>query len=181
MNRPSLDLMPVTSADPKVGVSLSVNGVKVTRDVSVRMLLSDFLRHELGLKGTHVGCEHGICGACTVMIDGRSARSCLTFAVQAQGAEIRTVESLADKTGALHPLQQAFQECHALQCGYCTPGMMMNIIAHLEAEESLDLSDDGIRTLLSGNLCRCTGYHNIILAVRRAAELMGKASSGAER
>ena len=175
MKSAPLDLLPVTSADPRASVTVTVNGTTVTRDVSVRMLLSDFLRHELGLKGTHVGCEHGVCGACTVLIDGRSARACLTFAVQASGAEIRTVESLADKSGALHPLQQAFQECHGLQCGYCTPGMMMNIMSHLESDAPLDLSDDGIRDMLSGNLCRCTGYHNIILAVRRAAELMGKA------
>jgi aerobic-type carbon monoxide dehydrogenase small subunit (CoxS/CutS family) len=175
MNSATLDFMPPANTDPKAKVSLTVNGVKVTREVSVRMLLSDFLRHELGLKGTHVGCEHGVCGACTVTIDGNAARSCLTFAVQASGAEIRTVESLADKSGALHPLQQAFQECHALQCGYCTPGMMMNIVSHLESERKPDLSDEGIRLMLSGNLCRCTGYHNIILAVRRAAEMMGKA------
>ncbi len=175
MTSPSIDLLPVTSADPKASVTMTINGTTVTREVSVRMLLSDFLRHELGLKGTHVGCEHGVCGACTVMIDGSSARSCLTFAVQASGADIRTVESLADPSGALHPLQQAFQECHGLQCGYCTPGMMMNIISHLDSGENLDLSDEGIREMLSGNLCRCTGYHNIIMAVRRAAELMGKA------
>lgn len=175
MNSHSLDLLPVTSADPKVSVTLTINGVKVTREVSVRMLLSDFLRHELGLKGTHVGCEHGVCGACTILINGKSARSCLIFAVQTSGAEVRTVESLADKSGALHPLQQAFQECHGLQCGYCTPGMMMNIMSHLDSGEKLDLSDEGIREMLSGNLCRCTGYHNIIAAVRRAAELMGRA------
>ena len=174
MNTTSLDLLPVSSSDPKASVTLTVNGIKVTREVSVRMLLSDFLRHELGLKGTHVGCEHGVCGACAVLIDGASARSCLTFAVQASGAEIRTVESLADKSGALHPLQQAFQDYHGLQCGYCTPGMMMNIMSHFESSETLDLSDDGIRNMLSGNLCRCTGYHNIIHAVRRAAALMGK-------
>jgi carbon-monoxide dehydrogenase small subunit len=175
MNSASLDLLPVASADPKASVTLTINGTKVTREVSVRMLLSDFLRHELGLNGTHVGCEHGVCGACTVLIDGKSGRSCLTFAVQASGSDIRTVESLADKSGVLHPLQQAFQECHGLQCGYCTPGMMMNIISHFESGEKLDLSDDGIREMLSGNLCRCTGYHNIVSAVRRAAELMGKA------
>lgn len=175
MTSPSIDLLPVTSADPKASITLTINGTTLTREVSVRMLLSDFLRHELGLKGTHVGCEHGVCGACTVLIDGASARSCLTFAVQASGADIRTVESLADPSGALHPLQQAFQECHGLQCGYCTPGMMMNIISHLDSGGKLDLSEDGIREMLSGNLCRCTGYHNIIMAVRRAAELMGKA------
>jgi aerobic-type carbon monoxide dehydrogenase small subunit (CoxS/CutS family) len=165
---------PAASTDPTSSVTLTVNGVEVTRQVSVRMLLSDFLRHELGLKGTHVGCEHGVCGACTILIDGRAARSCLTFAVQASGTDIRTVESLAEADGTLHPLQKAFQECHALQCGYCTPGMMMNIISHLESGKKLDLSDDGIREILSGNLCRCTGYHNIIIAVRRAAELMAK-------
>ena len=175
MHSVPLDLLPAASADPKASVALIVNGVKVTREVSVRMLLSDYLRHELGLKGTHVGCEHGVCGACTVLIDGRSARSCLSFAVQASGAEICTVESLAEKSGALHPLQKAFQETHALQCGYCTPGMMMNIISHFDSGETLDLSDDGIREMLSGNLCRCTGYVNIISAVRRAAEAMGKA------
>ena len=174
MNTTSLDLLPVSSSDPRATVTLTVNGTKVTREVSVRMLLSDFLRHELGLKGTHVGCEHGVCGACTILIDGKSARSCLTLAVQASGAEIRTVESLAETSGALHPLQQAFQDCHGLQCGYCTPGMLMNIMSHFDSGEKLDLSDDGIREMLSGNLCRCTGYHNIILAVRRAAELMGK-------
>lgn len=175
MNSVSLDFQPVTSADPKVSVTLTLNGTKITRDVSVRMLLSDFIRHELGLKATHVGCEHGVCGACTILIDGKSARSCLTFAVQASGCEIRTVESLAARSGALHPLQRAFQECHALQCGYCTPGMMMNIMSHFDSGEKLDLSDEGIREMLSGNLCRCTGYHNIVLAVRRAAQLMGKA------
>ena len=175
MNSVSLDLLPVASVDPKASVTLTINGTKVTREVSVRMLLSDFLRHELGLKGTHVGCEHGVCGACTVLIEGKSGRSCLTFAVQASGADIRTVESLADTSGALHPLQQAFQECHGLQCGYCTPGMMMNIISHFDSGETLDLSDDGIREMLSGNLCRCTGYHNIVSAVRRAAQLLGKA------
>ncbi|MCB1376864.1 MAG: (2Fe-2S)-binding protein [Alphaproteobacteria bacterium] len=162
----------VTSADPKATITLSVNGTEVTREVSSRMLLSDFLRHELGLTGTHVGCEHGVCGACTILIDGKSARSCLTFAVQAAGSKIETVESLAGENGELHPLQSAFKECHALQCGYCTPGMMMNVISHLRSGETLDLSDDGIREMLSGNLCRCTGYSNIIAAVRRAAEAM---------
>ncbi len=166
--------LPFASSDPKAMVKLTVNGVEVSREVSVRMLLSDFLRHELGLKGTHVGCEHGVCGACTVLIDGKSARSCLTFAVQVAGCDIRTVESLAGADGKLHPLQQAFQECHALQCGYCTPGMMMNILSHFESGQKLDLSDRGIREILSGNLCRCTGYHNIITAVRRAAETMAK-------
>lgn len=167
--------IPSTSTDPKAEVTVTVNGVTVTREVSTRMLLSDFIRHGLRLTGTHVGCEHGVCGACTVMIDGRAARSCLTFAVQADGADIRTIESEALEDGTLSELQQAFQECHGLQCGYCTPGMIMNIRAHFDSGEKLDLSDQGIRELISGNLCRCTGYANIVKAVRRAAELAGKA------
>jgi carbon-monoxide dehydrogenase small subunit len=167
--------IPSTSTDPKAEVTVTVNGVEVTRTVSTRMLLADFIRHELRLTGTHVGCEHGVCGACTVMMDGRSARSCLTFAVQADGADIRTIESEAQEDGSLSALQQAFQECHGLQCGYCTPGMIMNIRSHFDSGEELDLSDDGIRELISGNLCRCTGYANIVKAVRRAAELAGRA------
>jgi aerobic-type carbon monoxide dehydrogenase small subunit (CoxS/CutS family) len=162
------------SDDALVEVSLTVNGEEVSRKVSVRMLLSDFLRHELGLTGTHVGCEHGVCGCCTVLIDGKAGRSCLTLAAQASGYEIRTIESVAAADGTLHPIQQAFKECHALQCGYCTPGMLMNVVGRFEEPAPLDLSDDGIRDLLSGNLCRCTGYLNIIAAVRRAAELLGR-------
>lgn len=173
--KPRKHSIPQSSADPKVAVRMTINGEEVEREVSVRMLLSDFIRHEVGLTGTHVGCEHGICGACTVMIDGRSGRSCLTFAVQADGADIRTIESVAGDEGELHPIQQAFQECHALQCGYCTPGMIMNVLSHFEAEDDLDLTDAGIRELLSGNLCRCTGYANIVKAVRQAAELAGRA------
>jgi aerobic-type carbon monoxide dehydrogenase small subunit (CoxS/CutS family) len=167
--------VPEGSGDPKIDVAVTVNGEKIASRVSVRMLLSDFLRHELGLTGTHVGCEHGVCGCCTVHIDGRSARSCLTLAAQVDGANIRTIESVAASDGTLHPIQQAFKECHALQCGYCTPGMVMNILARFDEPVPLDLSDDGIRTMLSGNLCRCTGYVNIIAAVRRAAELLGRA------
>jgi carbon-monoxide dehydrogenase small subunit len=167
--------VPEGSGDPKINVAVTVNGEKIERSVSVRMLLSDFLRHELGLTGTHVGCEHGVCGCCTVHIDGRSARSCLTLAAQVDGSTIGTIESVAAADGTLHPIQQAFRECHALQCGYCTPGMVMNILARFEEPLPLDLSDDGIRTMLSGNLCRCTGYVNIIAAVRRAAELLGRA------
>jgi aerobic-type carbon monoxide dehydrogenase small subunit (CoxS/CutS family) len=167
--------MPEGSGDPKIDVAITVNGEKIERRVSVRMLLSDFLRHELGLTGTHVGCEHGVCGCCTVHIDGRSARSCLTLAAQVDGGSIRTIESVAAPDGTLHPIQQAFRECHALQCGYCTPGMVMNILARFDEPVPLDLSDAGIRTILSGNLCRCTGYVNIIAAVRRAAQLLGRA------
>jgi carbon-monoxide dehydrogenase small subunit len=171
MIKPSI---PEHSDDPRVTVALTVNGEPVTRTVSVRMLLSDFLRHELGLTGTHVGCEHGVCGCCTVHIDGKAGRSCLTLAVQANGADIRTIESVAHADGTLHPVQQAFKECHALQCGFCTPGMVMNIVNRFDEPGPLDLTDDGIRDMLSGNLCRCTGYINIIAAVRRAAELMGR-------
>ncbi len=167
--------IPERSDDPRLDVSLTVNGEPVRRTVSVRMLLSDFLRHELGLTGTHVGCEHGVCGCCTVLIDGKAGRSCLTLAAQADGHEIRTIESVAGADGTLHPIQQAFKECHGLQCGFCTPGMVMNIVGRFEENAPLDLSDEGIRDLLSGNLCRCTGYINIIAAVRRAADLLGRA------
>lgn len=166
--------IPQTSADPRVGVEMTVNGQEIRRIVSVRMLLSDFLRHELGLTGTHVGCEHGVCGCCTVHIDGKAGRSCLTLAVQANGCTIRTIESVAGDDGALHPIQQAFKECHALQCGFCTPGMVMNILSRFAEPEPLDLTEAGIRDILSGNLCRCTGYINIIAAVRRAAALLGR-------
>ncbi|WP_246756314.1 (2Fe-2S)-binding protein [Bradyrhizobium neotropicale] len=167
--------IPDRSADAEVDVSMTVNGEAVSRSVSVRLLLSDFLRHELRLTGTHVGCEHGVCGCCTVLLNGRAGRSCLTLAVQANGYDIRTIESVASADGTLHPVQQAFKECHGLQCGYCTPGMVMNIVARFEEPGELDLTDEGIRDLLSGNLCRCTGYLNIIAAVRRAAELLGRA------
>jgi aerobic-type carbon monoxide dehydrogenase small subunit (CoxS/CutS family) len=166
-------LVPSVSSDPRTRVSITVNGEQVEREVSVRLLLSDFLRHELHLTGTHVGCEHGVCGACTVLIDGKAGRSCLTFAVQASGHAVRTIESLAGEDGALHPVQQAFHDCHALQCGYCTPGMIMNIVGLFESGVPLDLSDEGIRTALSGNLCRCTGYQNIVAAFRQAAAAMG--------
>ncbi|MCE2481318.1 MAG: (2Fe-2S)-binding protein [Alphaproteobacteria bacterium] len=164
--------IPQRSSDPRIPVSLTVNGEKVEREVSPRLLLSDFIRHELRLTGTHVGCEHGVCGCCTVIIDGRAGRSCLAFAVQADGAEIRTIESVAGPDGELHPIQQAFRECHALQCGYCTPGFVMAILDYLEEEPEPDLSEAAVREVLSGNLCRCTGYKNIVAAFRRSAELM---------
>ena len=160
------------SPDPQVPVSMTVNGERVEREVSPRMLLSDFIRHELRLTGTHVGCEHGVCGCCTVIIDGKAGRSCLAFAVQANGADIRTIESIAAPDGSLHPVQQAFRECHGLQCGYCTPGFVMSIVDYLEDNPDPDLSEDAIREVLSGNLCRCTGYKNIVAAFRRSAELM---------
>ncbi len=164
--------IPVSSSDPRIPVTLTVNGETVTREISPRMLLSDFIRHELRLTGTHVGCEHGVCGCCTVMIDGRAGRSCLAFAVQADGAEIRTIEGVAAPDGTLHPIQQAMMECHGLQCGYCTPGFVMSMLSYLEETPEPDLSDRAIREMLSGNLCRCTGYRNIVTAFRRSVELM---------
>ena len=173
MNRTVLKKpIPASSSDPRIPVTLTVNGETVTREVSPRMLLSDFIRHELRLTGTHVGCEHGVCGCCTVTIDGRAGRSCLAFAVQADGAEIRTIEGVAAPDGTLHPIQQAMMECHGLQCGYCTPGFVMSMLSYLEETPEPDLSDRAIREVLSGNLCRCTGYRNIVTAFRRSVELM---------
>jgi len=151
-------------------VTITVNGQEYTREVEARMLLSDFLRHELSLTGTHVGCEHGVCGACTILFDGESARSCLMFAVQADGHSIMTVEGLSQNKDNLHPLQQAFWEAHGLQCGYCTPGILMTLVPFLE--QNPDPSEDEIRHALSGNLCRCTGYQHIVDAVELAAEKM---------
>ena len=158
-------------------VRFTVNGAEHEREVEPRLLLSDFLRHELGLTGTHVGCEHGVCGTCTVLIDGCTARSCLTLAVQADGAEIRTVESLGTAE-ALHPIQQAFWEKHGLQCGFCTPAMLLSAVELLEANPQP--SRDDIVEAIGGNLCRCTGYQNIIAAVARAVELMTPVREAAE-
>ena len=158
-------------------VRMVVNGTAHERSVEPRMLLSDFLREELRLTGTHVGCEHGVCGTCTVLIDGKTARSCLTLAVQADGAEIRTVESCGTAE-ALHPIQQAFWEKHGLQCGFCTPAMLMSALELLEANPQPSRAD--IVEAIGGNLCRCTGYQNIIAAVERAAELMTPVSEAAE-
>lgn len=155
-----------------IPISLRVNGTTVERSVEPRMLLSDFLRDSLGLKGTHVGCEHGVCGTCTVLIDGKSARSCLAFAVQADGSEVRTVDGLA-KGGQLSPLQQGFWEKHGLQCGFCTPGMLM--VATELLEKKANPSDDEIREAVSSNLCRCTGYYNIVESIRHAVTLIGEA------
>jgi len=147
----------------KVMISMTVNGEAVSEAAEPRMLLADFLRETLGLTGTHVGCEHGVCGACTVLMDGDSIRSCLTFAVQAEGASIETVESLG-AVDQLSDLQQAFKEFHALQCGFCTPGMLMTATDALHKHPMA--SDAEIRDALSGNICRCTGYENIVKAVR---------------
>jgi carbon-monoxide dehydrogenase small subunit len=151
----------------KIGMTLKVNGSERTAAVEPRRSLVDFLRYDLGLVGTHVGCEHGVCGACTIMLDGRTVRSCLLFAAQADGAEIITIEGIGTDE-ALHPLQLAFQQHHALQCGFCTPGM---ILAALELlRDNADPSEEEIRVGLSGNLCMCTGYVNIVRAVLAAAQ-----------
>jgi len=150
-------------------LTLHVNGARHQVDVEPRRTLADALRDDCGLTGTHLGCEHGVCGACTVLVGGRPVRSCLMFAVQAEGAEIRTVEGLADGD-ALHPLQQAFWEHHGLQCGFCTPGFLMLAAGVLEANPEID--DEALRDALASNLCRCTGYQNIVKAVRAAAAEM---------
>jgi carbon-monoxide dehydrogenase small subunit len=150
-------------------VKLTVNGVPYAVEVEPRRTLADAIRDDCGLTGTHLGCEHGVCGACTVLLDGAPVRSCLMFAVQAEGRAIRTVEGLADGD-ALHPMQEAFCEHHGLQCGFCTPGFLMLAVGALERNPSLD--EVQLREVLSSNLCRCTGYQNIIKAVRAAAEKM---------
>jgi carbon-monoxide dehydrogenase small subunit len=150
-----------------VEVTVTVNGTAHRRQIEPRLLLSDFIRHELGLTGTHVGCEHGVCGACTILWDGAPARACLAFAVQAEGHDIRTVESLAPAPGRLNPLQQAFWDAHALQCGYCTAGILMTMTAFLD--ENPRPTEAEVREALSGNLCRCTGYQHIVDAVLLAA------------
>lgn len=159
-------------------ITIHVNGKPYTRSVEPRLLLSDFIRHTLGLTGTHVGCEHGVCGACTIIANGESIRSCLTFAVQMDGASIMTVEGLAPNAEQLHPLQAAFRKEHALQCGFCTPGFLMTLVPYLK--EHPDPSEAEIREALSGNICRCTGYQNIVKAVKAASADMGR-EGGARR
>jgi aerobic carbon-monoxide dehydrogenase small subunit len=156
-------------------VRLTVNGVTHDLLVPARRLLSDALRHDLGLTGTHVGCEHGVCGACTVLVDGRPMRSCLMFAVSAVDADITTVEGLAEADGSLGPVQQAFLECHGLQCGFGTPGFLTTITAGLRANPAP--TEDEARDMIAGNLCRCTGYVNIVRSVLRAAELASEDAS----
>jgi aerobic carbon-monoxide dehydrogenase small subunit len=158
-----------------IAFTLRVNGKDYPVEVPARRNLADALREDCGLTGTHLGCEHGVCGACTVLLDGKPVRACLMFAVQAQGKEVRTVEGLAEVTDAgdeLHPLQQAFWEHHGLQCGFCTPGFLMLAAGVLEAEP--DIGDAELKHVLSSNLCRCTGYQNIVRAVRAAAVEMKK-------
>jgi aerobic carbon-monoxide dehydrogenase small subunit len=149
-------------------VSVSVNGVRHAREVEPRLLLSDFLRHELGLTGTHVGCEHGVCGACTILFDGEPARSCIMLAVQADGHAIQTVEGLSPDGESLNPLQTAFRDAHALQCGFCTPGILLTLTAFLR--DTPHPTEGEIRDALSANLCRCTGYQHIVEAVRRVSQ-----------
>jgi carbon-monoxide dehydrogenase small subunit len=151
-------------------MKLTVNGNPYSGEAEPRTLLSDFLRHELGLTGTHVGCEHGVCGACTVLLDGEPVRSCLMLAVQADGRSLTTVEGLAQPDGTLSPLQQAFTEHHALQCGFCTSGMLMSAEALLRSAGGAPLSETAIREGLAGNLCRCTGYAGIVAAVLAESE-----------
>ena len=148
-------------------VSVTVNGMTCSADVEPRTLLVHYLRDELGLTGTNIGCDTSSCGACTVLVDGRSAKSCTLLAAQVDGAEVTTIEGLAGDDG-LHPMQQAFHECHALQCGYCTPGMVMAAVSLVDEYENLDAA--GVRVGLEGNLCRCTGYQNIVKAVLAASE-----------
>jgi carbon-monoxide dehydrogenase small subunit len=159
-------------------IRLRVNGVEHALVVPARRLLSDALRHDLGLTGTHVGCEHGVCGSCTVLLDGRPARSCLLLAVSVAGSHVTTVEGLAAPDGALSPVQQAFRECHALQCGFCTPGFLTTVTAGLE--DNPRPTREEAREMVAGNLCRCTGYQNIVAAVLRAAELGGEPEADVE-
>jgi aerobic carbon-monoxide dehydrogenase small subunit len=158
-------------------IELTVNGIAHQIDVEARWLLSDVLRHTIGLTGTHVGCEHGVCGCCTVLIDGEPARSCLTFAVQTDGAAITTVEGLAASDDELHPLQESFRTHHGLQCGYCTPGFLMTALPIYE--RAPEMSDEELRKAISGQLCRCTGYVGILSAIRGAAEIE-RSRKGAE-
>ena len=151
----------------EIALTVTVNGERRSRTVEARRTLADFLRDDLCLTGTHLGCEHGVCGACTVLVDGDAVRSCLMFAVQADGAEVTTIEGLSERNGELTPIQAAFQAEHGLQCGFCTPGFVVS--AHAFLKEHPNPSDDEIREALSGNLCRCTGYQGIIAAVKRAA------------
>ncbi len=160
---------------PRIEIEVEVNGRSHRREVEPRLLLVDFVRQELGLTGTHVGCESSYCGACTVLLDGVSVKSCTMFAVQADGGRLETVEGLADGD-RLHPLQQAFSDCHGLQCGYCTPGLLMS--ARYLLSRNPDPDEEEIRKAIAGNLCRCTGYQNVIAAVRQAAATMRK--EGAE-
>ncbi|WP_158736493.1 (2Fe-2S)-binding protein [Alteribacillus sp. YIM 98480] len=152
-------------------MNITVNGVNYEKEVPVRKLLSDFLREDLGLTGTHVGCEHGVCGACTLFVNGEAIRSCLMFAIQADGADVTTIEGL-ERNGELHPMQESFSECHGLQCGFCTPGMMMAAIDFLK--HNPNPTEQEVKEGMSGNICRCTGYKGIVDSVLKAAPLISK-------
>jgi 2-furoyl-CoA dehydrogenase 2Fe-2S iron sulfur subunit len=167
--------MPVLKARDRHAITIILNGRPATGYAEPRMLLSDFIRHELGATGTHVGCEHGVCGACTVRIDGRATRSCLTLAVQADGARVDTVEGLADENGRLSVLQQAFRRHHALQCGYCTAGILMSLDHYLEIHP--EAGEPELREVIAGHLCRCTGYTPIVAAAVEAAEILRRTES----
>ena len=160
-------------------ITVTVNGTKYEREVPVRITLADFIRYELKLTGTHLGCEHGVCGACTILLDGRSARSCLMLAVQADGHDILTVEGIAPSADKLHPLQEAFRDNHGLQCGFCTPGMLTTLLEFLR--DNPDPTEQEVRIAISGNLCRCTGYQGIVLAALDAAKRMKAARPEGER
>ena len=160
-------------------ISVQVNGRARRAVVEPRRTLADFLRDDCGLTGTHLGCEHGVCGACTVLVDGEAVRSCLMLAVGANGHDVTTVEGLTPPDGSLSPVQQAFRECHGLQCGFCTPGFVVSVTALLD--EGAELTDEEMRDAISGNLCRCTGYQGIFAAVRRAEELRSVQSNGGTR
>ncbi|CCH85637.1 carbon-monoxide dehydrogenase, Fe-S binding, small subunit [Modestobacter italicus] len=175
----------MTTTQTERTITVVVNGVPREATVPVRWLLSDALRHQFGLTGTHVGCEHGVCGSCTVLVDGEPTRSCLVLAVQVDGRRVTTVEGLSrpDHQGGqvLHPIQEAFRECHALQCGFCTPGFLTTIAAGLDARDaSVEITDEEVEEMVGGNLCRCTGYANIKKACRYAADAMRESARTAE-
>ena len=161
---------------PEVPVELTVNGQRRQATVEARLTLADFLRERCGLTGTHLGCEHGVCGACTVLVDGAAVRSCLVFAVQVAGAEVTTIEGIGSEDGELSPVQAAFRDCHGLQCGFCTPGFVVSVTAFLR--DNPNPTDQEIREGLSGNLCRCTGYQGILKAVEQAAEAARRGELG---
>ena len=162
----------------EISVTMTVNGESAHMSVEPRKTLADALREDLSLTGTHIGCEHGVCGACTVLVDGEAVRSCLMFAVQADGRQITTIEGLSPADGSLNPVQEAFRECHGLQCGFCTPGFVVSITALLA--ENPDPSEDELRHGLAGNICRCTGYQGIVAAARQAVATSSSNSARSE-
>ncbi len=162
--------------DEKRKIALTVNGTRYEEEVEVRVTLADFIRHQLGLTGTHLGCEHGVCGACTILVDGQTVRSCLMLAVQANGRDLLTVEGIAPNATELHPLQEAFRDNHGLQCGFCTPGMLTTLLEFLR--DNPDPTEQEVRIAISGNLCRCTGYQGIVNAALDAAKRLRVAKPG---